>query len=461
MKRREFLKSSALLAVATGTSGLAQAFTTSRLSPSGDDEKQTQAHGSPLLASAPMLQNYAETSVGVAFAVSDMANGYVIVGERPDLSDGRKVMCGGYRTTDINDRVIQVRVTGLKPATTYYYRIGADRIAYKGGYDMKVVENEEDTHIYRFTTAGAAARPHFCVINDTHVQWEPFGRAVDKIAELQPACVVWNGDACNVEETIEAQIRIFLKPQIERKDYASQTPYLFCPGNHDLRGMANRHFERIWMYRQPEERTPRDWDLGRNFAVRMGDIALVGLDTGEDKMDTNPLFAGLFNSGAYREAQTAWLLDALSRTEIRTAPYLVAICHIPLFDANPGHNPGDVAPADYDPQYSTDFAMWQRTCARLWTPLLEQAGCQLVITAHQHRYRYDAPTADRPWAQIVGGGPEHAADESDESPGEYPTVIEGQVSNGRLAITIHNLRRHTVQDTFTFRPRKKRRKGGL
>jgi len=461
MKRREFLKSSALLAVATGTSGIAQAFTSPQLAPADDDEKQTQAADSPLLASAPMLQNYAETSVGVVFAVSDMANGYVIVGERPDLSDGRKVMCGGYRITDIDDRVIQVRVTGLKPATTYYYRIGADRIAYKGGYSMKVLATEEDPRIYRFTTAGTAAKPHFCVINDTHVQWEPFGRAIEKIAELQPACVVWNGDASNVEETIEAQTRIFLKPEVERKDYASQTPYLFCPGNHDLRGMANRHLERVWMYRQPEERAPRDWDLGRNFAVRMGDVALVGLDTGEDKMDTNPLFAGLFNSGAYREAQTAWLLDALRRTEIRTAPYLVAICHIPLFDANPKHNPGDVAPADKDPQYSTDFAMWQRTCARLWTPLLEQAGCQLVITAHQHRYRYDAPTADRPWAQIVGGGPERAADETDDSPGEYPTVIEGRVVDGQLAITIHNLRRRTVQDTFTFRPRKKRRKGGL
>ena len=215
----------------------------------------------------------------------------------------------------------------------------------------------------------------------------PFGRAIEKIAELAPACVIWNGDASNVEETVEAQIRIFLKPEIERNDYASEIPYLFAPGNHDSRGMANRHLERVWMYRQPEERQSRDWDLGRNFAVRMGDIAMIGLDTGEDKLDTNPIFAGLFTSGPYREAQKEWLRDALAREEIRTAPYLVAFCHIPLFDGNPRHNPGDVAPADKDPQYSADFAYWQRTCARLWTPLLEEAGCQLIITAHVHRSR--------------------------------------------------------------------------
>ena len=468
MKRRDFLKSSALLAVATGTSSLAQAFplgeqahatTEQPLQTNADDDEQPWE--GPLITSAPMLQNYAENSIGVAFAVCDWANGYVIIGERPDLSDGRKVMCGGYRITDISNHVILVRITGLRPATTYFYRIGADHIAYKGGYDMKILGNEEDQHIYSFSTAGTTAKAHFCVINDTHVQWEPFGRAIEKIAQLRPSCVIWNGDASNVEETIKAQTRIFLKPQIQREDYAAEMPYLFCPGNHDLRGMANRHLERIWMYRQPEERLPRDWDLGRNFAVRMGDIALVGLDTGEDKMDTNPIFAGLFNSEAYRRAQTDWLRDALAQKEIRTAPYLVVFCHIPLFDDNPKHNPGDVAPADKDPQYSTDFAMWQRTCAQLWTPLLQQAGCQLVITAHQHHYRYHAPTAERPWAQIVGGGPEHAADESDEQPGEFPTVIEGEVKDGALIVTIHNLRTHKVQDAFTFRPRKSRRKGKL
>ena len=71
-----------------------------------------------LLASAPMLQNYAATSIGIAFAVNEMANGYVIYGEKSDLSDGRKVMCGGFRTTEISDRVLQVRLTGLRPSTT-------------------------------------------------------------------------------------------------------------------------------------------------------------------------------------------------------------------------------------------------------------------------------------------------------------------------------------------------------
>ena len=448
MKRRTFIKDTALLVAAASTGGaLRAAEKLDKQGPVGEPVEPQGPEGK-LIVSPPMLQNYAETSIGVAFAVGALANGYVLIGEKPDLSDARKVKCGGYRLTEISDKVSQIRITGLKPSTKYYYRVGADRIHYGGGYDMKILGNEEDPNIYGFTTAGKDAKAHFCVINDTHVKWGSIDRIVGKVMSLSPSCVIWNGDASNTQETIESQVKIFLDQETSHKEYASSTPYLFCPGNHDSRGMANRHLERVWMFRQPEERTPRDWDLGRNFAVRMGDVALIGLDTAEDKMDTNPLFAGLFNSDAYRRAQVAWLRDALKRKEIAKAPYLVAFCHIPLFDPNPDANPGDIAPADKDPRYRTDYAAWQRTCAQLWGPLLEKARCQLVITAHQHTYRYDAPEAGRSWAQIVGGGP-------DMKENHYPTVIEGRTEGGRLQVVVHNIMTGQVQETFSFSPRKR------
>ena len=447
MKRREFLKTSAALAALAGSASLLKAGNTAK---EVSHAPEAEDAGGPLIASHPVLQNYAPTSMGVAFAVSALAAGYVLYGRKPDLSDAVKVKCGGFRAIDIDNRIIQVRLTGLKPSTQYYYRIGADRIHYGGGYDMKVIGNEEDSRIYSFKTAGPKSKAHFCVINDTHVLWGPFGRAIDKIAQLNPSCVVWNGDASNTEETVDAQVRIYFKPEISRPDYASNTPYLFCPGNHDQRGMANRHLEHAWMFRQPEERLSRDWDLGRNFAIRCGEVAMIGLDTGEDKLDGNPKFAGLFNNTAYREAQTKWLADVLKRRDIRRARYIVAFCHIPLFDPDPEANPGDLAPADSAPGYKKNYAAWQRTCAQMWGPLLAKAKCQLVITGHQHRYRYDAPTPERPWAQIVGGGPHILPDAPDE---HYATVIEGKVTRGRLAIMVHNLRTGTIQETLVFKPR--------
>ena len=438
MDRRNFIKSTAVAAVAASGAGelLKAAERTQAVLPEEENGK--------LIASAPMLQNFAETSIGVAFAVNALANGYVLIGENPDLSDARKIVCGGYRLADIDDKVIQVRVTGLQPATRYYYRIGADRIHYGHGYDMKVLGNEEDPRTYSFVTAGKKlTQGSFCVINDTHKRWDALEQTLNKVAELSPSCVVWNGDASNSEETLDSQVNIFLKQSLERKDYAAEIPYLFCPGNHDSRGRANRHLEKVWMYRQPEERNVRDWDLGRNFAIRVGDMALIGLDTAEDKLDTNPIFAGLFKSEEYRRAQTVWLMDVLQQTEIATAPFLVAFCHIPLFDSDPTHNPGDVFPADYDPQYTDNFAYWQRTCARMWGPLLSNAGCQAVITAHMHHYRYDAPEKGRSWAQVVGGGPRLREE-------DYPTVIEGTVKGNKLHITVHNVFTGKVQETLTF-----------
>ena len=164
MKRREFLKTSAALAALAGSASLLKAGNTAKEVSSATEAEDA---GGPLIASHPVLQNYAPTSMGVAFAVSALAAGYVLYGRKPDLSDAVKVKCGGFRAIDIDNRIIQVRLTGLKPSTQYYYRIGADRIHYGGGYDMKVIGNEEDSRIYSFKTAGPKSKAHFCVINDT------------------------------------------------------------------------------------------------------------------------------------------------------------------------------------------------------------------------------------------------------------------------------------------------------
>ena len=124
----------------------------------GESSADGEAAKGALIISPPVLQNAAETSMGVGFAVSDMANGYVDVSESSDLAGARRVKCGGYRVTDMNDKIVLVRLTGLKPATTYCYRIGADRIEYKGGYSMKIVGHEEDARVYSFRTLGAGAR---------------------------------------------------------------------------------------------------------------------------------------------------------------------------------------------------------------------------------------------------------------------------------------------------------------
>ena len=277
MDRRNFLRTTAAAAALASMPEILRGMdkTDAQVAPAG---AAASSAGGKLIDSEPMLQNFAETSIGIAFSVTDMANGYVLIADNPEMTGARKVKCGGFRVTDMNSDVMLVRITGLKPSTKYWYRIGADRISYGGGYKMKVIGNEEPERVYSFVTAGRGTKSHFCVINDTHDKTPTMEALTRKISQIAPSCVIWNGDASNTQETVESQKKIFLRPEISLKDYASERPYLFCPGNHDSRGLANRHLERVWMYRQPEERSSRDWDLGRNFAVRLGDIALIGLD---------------------------------------------------------------------------------------------------------------------------------------------------------------------------------------
>ena len=125
----------------------------------------------------------------------------------------------------------------------------------------------------------------------------------------------------------------------------------------------------------------------------------------------------------------------------------MAFCHIPLFDPRPWANPGGT----YDNcggKYRHDFAIWEKSCAELWGPLFKRHGVQLLIAAHQHEYRYDAPAADRPWAQIVGGSPT-----LDEKRGRFATVIEGKVEAGALKIAVHDLHHGRIAGEFSFKPR--------
>lgn len=436
MNRREFLKGSAL-AVAAATTGPQNRATA---------EPLNRTTSEPLISSAPVLQNAAETSIGVSFAVSADASGWVEYSTSLDLKGSTKVFSGEHGLMTVDDKVALVRVTGLRPATKYYYRIGADRIEFKGGYAMKNLGPEVDQKVHSFTTLGAAATGSFCVINDTHNQKKAMGLVLAKLAELKPSVVLWNGDASNTSETIEDAMDIFIRTHADFPAYAADTPYMFLNGNHDFRGRFNRRLGDLMMFREPTERKGEYAELGRNFVQRLGDIALIGLDTGEDKLDTNPMFAGLFKMKPYREKQAKWLAEAIETPAVKTAKFKVAFCHIPLFDARPWTNPGDVAPADTAPQYTHQFAIWQRTCANLWGPSFKKAGVQLVIAAHQHEFRYDAPAADRPWAQIVGGGPNL----DPANPKSFPTVIEGKVVDGNLIVTVHDVLNGKVVGEYGF-----------
>ena len=434
LSRREFLSGAALAAVVPRLAAAEDVAKPATLVSAAVDDR------SPLIASAPVLQNAAETSIGVSFAVSALASGWVEISKSPDMSGAKRVYSGDCGLMDVNDKVALVRIRGLRPATRYWYRIGADRMEFKR-YRPYNLGSETDGKIHSFATLGAENTGSFCVIADSHQRNPALGMMLAKLQELTPAVAIWNGDATgNFNTTIDDALKAFVHVHPDYPEYAADTPFMFVNGNHDFRGLFNRHLQDLMMFREPDERLPRYASLGRNFVQRLGDVALIGLDTGEDKPDAHPFFGGVAKFERYRHLQTRWLADAIETPAVKTAKFKVAFCHIPLYDANPAHNAGDAID-------DGNAAEWHRPCAQMWGPLFEKAGVNLVITGHTHRFRVDPPCMGRTWTHMVSGGCDIWEKGAKR---KFPTVIEGLQTPDGLHIRVHNATNGKIEYERTF-----------
>ena len=391
-----------------------------------------------ILAGEPVLQIPSGDSMGVAFAVNGYANGYAEVSESPDMSSVVRFMAEGMPLAAVDDRVIRIRMTGLKPGTRYWYRVGAAKLVHPVGYWTKPSEIVWGS-VHSFTTTGPGAPSHFGMMCDTHAAYPQMAKITKKYRELGIPLMVWNGDVpAGSHKTRDDLVRDFLLPP-ENEGYAADVAIALNRGNHDFRGRAALNLGDVMMPRAPQERLMRDINLDRNFAVRMGEVALIGLDTGEDKPDNHPANGGKSCFTKYRYAQTAWLEDQFKRPEIATAPYVVAFTHIPLVELWPGANPGTLL---------EDYAVWQKECADLWGPILTKNNVQLVLAGHVHKYIHTPAADGRSWAEIVGGG-RCVPDKK-----KFQTLVEGKVEDGKLVVRVWNTDAGTLADTFTYNPRR-------
>ncbi|MEI9866458.1 MAG: hypothetical protein WDN00_18265 [Limisphaerales bacterium] len=110
--------------------------------------------------------------------------------------------------------------------------------------------------------------------------------------------------------------------------------------------------------------------------------------------------------------QQQWLRSALQRKEFRSAPFRVALLHIPLVwkdYSEPGDFCGDGKAK--------------------WHDLLVQAKVQIVISGHTHETGWFPAGSEAPYAQLIGGGPKPAA----------ATLIQGHADKHELQLTMQNL----------------------
>ena len=110
------------------------------------------------------------------------------------------------------------------------------------------------------------------------------------------------------------------------------------------------------------------------------------MDSGEDKADDAPAYAGIVDFDAYRRQQAAWLEKEVQKKAFRQAKYKVVFSHIPLYHS------GD----------------WHGTmhCRQVWGPILNKAKIDLLVSGHTHRYGIHPPEkGQHDYPIVIGGGP--------------------------------------------------------
>ena len=441
MNRREFLKGASTVG-AVATAGVASAKSWR------DFEVADGKYWLHELSAEPVLAAVSETSVAVSWAVGRLATGGVEIAENREMRNARYVKSGEMPLAELSSVSLQARIDGLKPATRYWYRTITDEVkSVRHPLYAGISRGERKVGaVYSFTTSGAAGASRFGVINDTHAQWDSFAFVAKRFREMKFPVGIWAGDALNCTEDRKTAVEAFLYPNVPTKDYASGTPLLFLPGNHEFGGEYARHIDEVMPCRPLSERGTKYAALKWNFAVRQGDIALIGFDTGDGLHDDDARLCGLGSFSPYRRLQTEWLEEALRRLEIASAPFAVAFCHIPLYNSGPNPN-GCEKPLE------RGCASWIRECNEQWGPILSQHGVQLVVCGHEHEHRWDEDTGYR-WKQVLGGGPElgYGAGFKPKEPA-CPTIIEGVVEGGRLVVRTHDAWRNRLIDERVFERR--------
>jgi len=365
------------------------------------------------LAGPPVVQHLGAESFAVSVAVGELATGWVEWGVSPERLDQRAIASRAGLVA-ASDRALVMHVALGKhgsPGRRIYYRVVAQALKYETAYKLHRGEPVAGPTLDLTLPDAAASRVRVAVVNDTHECLPTVEALAARIKALRPEVLVWNGDTCASAFNTSADVsRVLLQP-----DWATTRPLVVVPGNHDVRGACAREI-RDCLAAGPEVALPY------NVARRYGPLAFVTLDTGEDKPDAHPVFAGTAAYEPYRARQAVWLREALARPEIAAAPFKVAFCHIPLRGL----------PKQNDGLSLEGFARWSGDGARNWLPVLHRAGVHLVVSGHTHAWRVD-DAAGCPM-QVVGGG-------CDPRRGETVTVIVLEADARSMRVVI--------QDAFT------------
>jgi len=309
----------------------------------------------PVITEGPYLVATGETTATVIWLTDTPSHAKVRYGVGGDLSHVAEPQEDGL--IPVGTRHV-VHLSDLTPGAAYGYEVVATRVVkLKAYWPDKGLDVRAGP--YRFTTLDRKSPTvSFTVVTDTH---EDTGR-IDALNEAinweSTEFLVHAGDAFHAIDTQEQLFSAWLRPTIAALGHTK--PLFFLRGNHELRGPFARQLDDYLP-------TPE----GKFYYARdAGPLHLIMLDTGEDKPDDTNVYAELNLTAPYRAEELAWFKEHVeTEPRVTEAPFRVILMH--------------------QPQWG-----WLVDGPGEWVETANEAGVDLVIAGHRHRFSYTPPGPD-------------------------------------------------------------------
>lgn len=298
------------------------------------------------------------TEMSVTFSASGAFRGATVVygGRQDDLGGSRTAEMRAVRGTA--SRYGRALLTGLTPGTRYFYRIRADG---------------QDGPTGTFHTAPATPGAfRFTAFADQGVT-AAAGRAVARVAALNPAFHLVAGDLCYAEEGGLGQPGDLLVPRVwddwfeQVEPLSARVPWMCAAGNHEMEpGFGPQGYtgmlDRLTL---PGNGAP---GCPATYSFRYGNVGVLALDSNDVSYE---IPANLGYSGG---AQVSWLERTLAgmRAPGSDIDFVVAFFH---------HCP-----------YASSSAHGSEGGVReKWVPLFDRYAVDLAISGHNHCYERSMP----------------------------------------------------------------------
>ena len=352
---------------------------------------------------SPLITAPTPDGVVIVWPVDVPSTGWVEYGETEALGNVARGAVDGLRPYD--GRAIFVTLTGLRGGARVFYRTVTVPVNFPNHYKM-TRGTAMVSPTYSFTLPGPGPTAKVAIWNDTHQQPDTLPAVQELTEEFAPDLLVWNGDVVADQFMAENDlVNSFLRPG-NGVEPASIRPMLFVRGNHDTRGAVARHLPGY---------VPKPLTNGYQNLLRVGPVGIIVLDTGEDK-EGPQYYADLGEWANYRQAQKVWLESAIKHPLFKSAPHKIVCCHIPLRWKQPD-----------------EAGAWCPDGDERWSPLLARGRVQAVFSGHTHQFWHSAPTATRPYHQIIGGGPQTKSTNWSPTPA---TVVKLEADKKTLSVEV-------------------------